>query len=114
MISYEKKLTDPRWQRKRLEILDRDFWTCQFCSDTKTQLDVHHKEYIKGLEPWEYLNDLLITVCNPCHQEIDDLYFAKFRADDPIMEKKVLVSRHRFMYYRFGIERTLPERLIHV
>lgn len=30
---YSQKLLDPRWQRKRLEILQRDDFTCQVCSD---------------------------------------------------------------------------------
>ena len=39
---YVEKLKDPRWQRKRLEILQRDDWKCYWCKDDKTTLNVHH------------------------------------------------------------------------
>lgn len=28
--TYAEKLKDPRWQKRRLEIFERDDWTCQF------------------------------------------------------------------------------------
>lgn len=30
-------------------------------------LNVHHKCYISGKNPWEYKNDALITLCQDCH-----------------------------------------------
>jgi len=66
---YAQKLKDPRWQRKRLEILNRDFFACMRCfSETKT-LHVHHRLYNKSAEPWDYDNDVLVTLCEDCHQE---------------------------------------------
>ena len=64
--SYEEKLKDPRWQRKRLEIFQRDGWKCWNCGDEKATLHVHHLKYGEG-EPWEIDNDLLRTVCENCH-----------------------------------------------
>jgi hypothetical protein len=32
-----------------------------------TKLNVHHKKYIIGSEPWGYENDDLITLCTYCH-----------------------------------------------
>lgn len=75
---YTDKLKDPRWQKKRLEIFDRDNWTCRICSDKKDSLHVHHKRYISGLNPWEYDDKLLLTVCETCHIVIED---AKKRKD---------------------------------
>lgn len=67
--SYAEKLKDPRWQRKRLEIMKRDNFTCQDCrSETKT-LNVHHRLYIPGIEPWNYPDYLLITLCEECHKK---------------------------------------------
>lgn len=40
--SYSEKLLDPRWQKKRLEILARDNWTCQRCGAVNCELHVHH------------------------------------------------------------------------
>jgi len=69
--SYSEKLKDPRWQRKRLEIMQRDKFACKNCGiDTKT-LNVHHLEY-RG-EPWECPNLLLITLCEDCHNRESEL-----------------------------------------
>ncbi len=64
---YAQKLKDPRWQKKRLEIFTRDEWTCQLCSNTKDTLVVHHRLYFPDTEPWNYPNDLLVTLCESCH-----------------------------------------------
>lgn len=65
---YTEKLTDPRWQKKRLSILNRDNWTCQACWDTKTTLNIHHRKY-SGL-PWDSPDEDLVTVCRHCHDLI--------------------------------------------
>lgn len=64
--SYIELLKDPRWQKKRLQILERDNWTCQDCYDTTTTLNVHHLHY--GEAPWDVPDGLLITLCEPCHE----------------------------------------------
>lgn len=66
-MTYAEKLRDPRWQRKRLEILNRDSFSCVKCGDKKEQLQVHHKKYIRNIEPWEYDNDILESLCSTCH-----------------------------------------------
>ena len=33
-------------------------------------LNVHHEFYQIGKKPWEYKNDSLVTVCQPCHKKI--------------------------------------------
>lgn len=67
--TYSEKLRDPRWQKVRLEIMERDNWACQECFDTTTTLNVHHLMYEKGVEPWEYADIYLITLCENCHQK---------------------------------------------
>lgn len=64
-MTYAEKLQDPRWQKKRLEILERDNWRCQLCNDDKSTLHIHHQKY-KG-EPWDAPNTYLITYCKHCH-----------------------------------------------
>lgn len=64
---YFKKLKDPRWQKKRLEVFERDEWACQICFDNEATLNVHHKYYIWKADPWDYPNDALITLCEECH-----------------------------------------------
>jgi len=69
--NYSDLLKDPRWQKKRLQILERDDFTCQGCGDTETTLHVHHKEYVYGRMPWEYDDEELITYCEDCHTIIE-------------------------------------------
>ncbi len=69
MSEYSEKLKDPRWQKKRLKILERDNFTCQKCRSTEKTLHIHHKTYNEGSEPWEYHNMVLITLCNECHED---------------------------------------------
>lgn len=66
--SYAEKLKDPRWQKKRLHILERDEWSCQRCFDETTTLHIHHMRYIPGMEPWDYEDHLLVTLCETCHE----------------------------------------------
>jgi hypothetical protein len=69
MSKYSDKFKDPRWQKKRLEILERDKWTCQICFSTDSTLHVHHRFYEKGKDPWDYQENVLVTLCEGCHQE---------------------------------------------
>lgn len=73
MPTYKEKLLDPRWQKKRLEIFKRDKFACKLCGDTETTLNIHHKKYIYGKNPWEYKNADLITLCQHCHNEVTDI-----------------------------------------
>jgi|688.fasta_scaffold518082_2 hypothetical protein len=56
----------PKWQKKRLQVLDRDGWACCACDDTESTLHVHHKAY--DGEPWEVPDDWLQTLCESCHE----------------------------------------------
>ena len=65
-MDYNEKLRDPRWQKRRLEIMERDNFTCRVCGrgiNDGTPLNVHHKKYKKDKEIWEYSNNMLITLC---------------------------------------------------
>jgi hypothetical protein len=65
MKSYSEKLKDPRWQKKRLKIFERDNWTCQTCNSKENTLHCHHEKY--SGEPWEISDEFLITTCEICH-----------------------------------------------
>ena len=67
-MNYKEKLLNPKWQKKRLEVLERDSFTCQICaSDTET-LHVHRKSYKFGNEPWDYDLSNFTTLCFDCHK----------------------------------------------
>ena len=65
-MTYSDKLNSPHWQKKRLEILSRDEFTCQYCFDKDTQLQIHHLKY-KGIKPEETPDEYLVTLCKDCH-----------------------------------------------
>lgn len=75
-MTYSEKLKDPRWQKRRLEILQRDGFQCQFgygnCPP-ETELHIHHRRYIRGKDPWDYHESDLVTVCADCHKSITNL-----------------------------------------
>ena len=68
MSNYSEKLKHPSWQKKRLQIFERDNFICQSCKSTDQQLQVHHILYSKN--PIETLDEYLITLCENCHTEI--------------------------------------------
>ena len=71
--SYGALLFDRRWKEKRAVILLRDSNKCVICSNVNN-LEVHHRQYHyestlkKFKAPWEYSNNILLTLCNSCHQ----------------------------------------------
>ncbi len=68
--AYLQKLRDPRWQRKRLEVMQRDRFACRMCGDSQSTLNVHHVFYTRGADPWDYPDTALVTTCESCHEEL--------------------------------------------
>lgn len=66
--AYSEKFLDPRWQKRRLQILERDGWQCTKCDETTKTLDVHHRYYIPKRDPWAYPDGCLLTLCRECHK----------------------------------------------
>lgn len=71
-LTYREQLLHPNWQRKRMEILQRDDFSCKLCCDKDSTLHVHHKQYAKGRMAWEYPNDELVTLCAECHDTMHE------------------------------------------
>ena len=70
--TYTELLRDKKWQKKRLEVFERDDWQCKRChckTDGYQSLHVHHKRYISGYEPADYDLEDLETLCEDCHRE---------------------------------------------
>ena len=75
MQTYQDQLRDPRWQRKRLQILSAADFKCEDCGDASTELNIHHSAYLKGQPAWEHPDELLHCLCRPCHktrQEVEE------------------------------------------
>ena len=66
MTSYAEKLKNPKWQKKRLQVFNRDKFTCVLCGDKETELHVNHLKY--SGEPHEAKLSDLQTLCKYCHK----------------------------------------------
>ena len=70
--SYAEKLRDPRWQKVRLEVMNKARFCCQMCGDHEATLNIHHVNYTKGKEPWDYESENFRCYCEDCHKEIEE------------------------------------------
>ena len=66
-MNYKAQYTDPRWQRKRLEVMALNDFTCEQCDATDKQLHVHHRFYRKGANIWDYSREEFECLCHDCH-----------------------------------------------
>lgn len=71
-MNYSEQLKHPKWQKKRLKILERDDFKCVICNDAETTLNIHHKKY-NGKKAWESKDEDLCTLCEDCHKHIYEI-----------------------------------------
>jgi len=69
---YMLRLLDPRWQKKRLEVLARSNFSCDECGEKKRTLHVHHRYYISHRMPWEYPDFCYQSLCDECHELVKE------------------------------------------
>jgi hypothetical protein len=77
--TWSELCLDPRWQKLRLEVFERDEWACIRCQSKDRTLHAHHLFYDTierdGFDeerrryPWEYDLGDLVTFCADCHAE---------------------------------------------
>ena len=68
-MDYKEQIKSPKWQKRRLEIMEKDNFSCQLCGDTETMLNVHHLFYHRDRNIWEYEDWELMTLCENCHKD---------------------------------------------
>jgi hypothetical protein len=97
---YAERLRDPRWQRKRLEVMQRDEFTCQECFSSEKTLNVHHGYYIKGNDPWDYPMSSIHTLCEECHEaETGNGLWAKICLTNELAAKGWLFGQFQWIAY---------------
>ena len=99
--TYSELLRDPRWQKMRLKVMERDGFKCRTCGNEKGTLNVHHKVYKSGKKPWEYESRKLVTVCESCHAHLEEM---KERVMDFLCSVSPEVSSSVFNAIDFAIE----------
>jgi len=109
-MSYSDKLKHPKWQKKRLEILNRDSWACKYCSDTESQLHVHHLKYTTK-EPYDELSENLVATCQDCHRLLEAIKLSTYNNYSSIIliekGKEFIVAYSADWVYIFKIDTML-------
>ena len=92
MTAYEKILNRKEWQDRAHEIKTRDNLKCQAynCSTPNDILQVHHLDYFSHRDPWNYPDDMLITLCKTCHQKENNRYILEGRLYTALKQKGFL------------------------
>ncbi len=79
-MTYSEKLKTSQWLSFRAGFIGREQDrygmtdsppSCYSCGEQRG-LQVHHRRYIDGLEPWEYEDEDLILICDPCHGRVHE------------------------------------------
>lgn len=68
MATYQSLLQTPEWDEKRKSILARDGYQCRQCGIKDVTLHVHHHFYYPNTQPWDYDDEVLVTLCEQCHE----------------------------------------------
>lgn len=92
---YSVQYKNPKWQKKRLEILERDNFQCQECGDEESTLHVHHKIYKHGNKVWDYDDQYFVTLCDSCHENTHEL-IKNFKLEYDIL---LMFGGTEFLYY---------------
>lgn len=92
-MTYQEKLKDPRWEKKRLQILNRDKFTCIHCGDTENTLHVHHKSYHDN--PWDAPDHELKTLCEDCHS----IQHSNLSRLERMLYDRIVSTNHQIRYW---------------
>ena len=104
-MNYSEMLKSPLWQKRRLEIMERDKWKCCLCNTDDKQLHVHHTYYDSELNLWDYDDESMVTVCLDCHKNIHKelnkifgiIAFEMIKNSKLLIEIGILIGKHNFM-----------------
>ncbi len=66
-MTYQEKLQDPRWLKKRTLLISARGGGCELCGNSQ-KLTIHHGYYRFKTDPWDYDDDTLWVLCWPCHE----------------------------------------------
>lgn len=108
--SYSEKLKDPRWQKRRLKVMEYAHWRCQICGAKDNTLHCHHSYYTRGKLPWQYPDGAIICICDTCHEKIHgrkpSRLFERVVEEPPLSSEPVSpeVAREKFSALKKALE----------
>jgi hypothetical protein len=94
-MTYSKKLQNPLWQKKRLEILQRDEFQCIHCGCNDKELHVHHRWYQFGKDIWDYPDSCFETLCFECHEYVE-MCIKDSTSDMQLIIRKTHIDQHDY------------------
>lgn len=97
-MTYAEKLKDPRWQKKRLCVMQRAQFKCEACSRANETLHIHHLIYPKGKEPWDVEDRWLECLCESCHGAREEANSIKRFQFESRPTKEVILEEDRRLY----------------
>lgn len=107
----QKFFDDPRWRAKRKIMMERDGWRCQSEGDHAGDLNAHHRNYTTS-EPWNELDENLITLCEKHHQaEHDGLGLTASEVADALKHSNWMVKQRRTLIRCIEAKLVSPEEL---
>ena len=68
-MAYSDDIKSGKWQRLRLEVMQRDQVRCRACK-CENNLNVHHLYYESGKHIYDYEIESLVTLCENCHSKL--------------------------------------------
>jgi|ERR1035437_80962 formyltetrahydrofolate synthetase len=77
--TYSESLKDPRWQKKRLKLLEAANWECSACGCKEDTLEIHHTYYAFGVPIWDHEDQFLRVVCSSCHKQHQEMMNHAYR-----------------------------------
>jgi len=90
MMQYHEQMKHPNWQKKRLEVLEANGFTCEDCGAKDQELHVHHPYYKRGAMIWQYEIEELQCLCHKCHTEVHAI-------DEKIKQSIALLTQNQKM-----------------
>ena len=117
----QEKFRDIRWQKKRIEILERDGQSCQGIDENgvrcKTtlkdeQLEIHHRNYTTP-DPWDEPSENLIALCRSCHEKEKNANLGQAARDvsDVLMKSNWMVWQRKLLAKCISEKIVSPEEL---
>jgi len=96
--SYADLLQDERWERRSCEFLESRGWLCEDCGDRA--VNVHHRRYKPGREPWAYNDVDLMALCRLCHMHRHRTKVPAGAIDEARFRREAQQRRERDRYFR--------------